>query len=114
MLLKTKLTNQLKALAASWGVELEMHLKNISVNGEKRGCYGHVVNLSTGSCVYVDTEGSCYAPLSGKSMYRLAKDANDYSSNSLRNGYNRWVEDADLARAVFVLTMTEKGEERDG
>ena len=113
MLLKTKLTNQLNKLAKEWGVELEVHLKNITVNGEKRGCSGHVVNLSTGSCVYVNTEGSCYAPLSGKSMYRLAKDINDYSSNSLRNGYNRWTNDVDFARVVFILTMIEKAEARE-
>ena len=113
MLLKTKLTNQLKTLAESWGVEIEIHLKNITVNGEKRGCSGHIVNISTGSCVYINTEHSCYTPLAGKSMYRLARDAKDYSSNSLRNGFNRFIEDEYLAKAVFTLTMIEKAEVRE-
>ena len=54
MLLKTKLTHQLNAAAMAQGIEIEIFLKNISINGVKRGCSGHVVNKSTGSCAYVN------------------------------------------------------------
>jgi hypothetical protein len=33
-----------------------MKFKNISINGEKRGCNGHITNLENGVCVYIDTE----------------------------------------------------------
>lgn len=109
MLLKTKLTNQLCEEAEKQGVNIEIVLKNISVNGSKRGCSGHVINNSTGSCVYLNTEASVYGPLSDKVMYRLAKDAKDYSSNSLKNGNNRWCKPEDLASSVIHTLSTEKG-----
>jgi hypothetical protein len=112
MLLKAKLTNQLKIEAEKQNVKIEMFLRNISVNGEKRGCSGHVVNTETGSCVYLTTEKSCLSSLADKSMYRLALSIKDYSSNTLRNGYNRWAEDRYLPSAVISLLKREKGEER--
>ncbi len=112
MLLKQKLAKQLKAEAAIQGVEIEIYIDNISINCIKKGCSGHVINTATGSCVYVDTEGSCLASLSGKSMYRLAKDRKDWASNSLKNGYNRWIEDENLASSVISLLVKEKGEEK--
>ena len=112
MLLKAKLVNQLKLEAEKQGMKIEIFLKNISVNGAKRGCSGHVVNKTTGSCAYLNTEGSCYSPLAGKAMYRLARDVKDYSSTSLRNGNNRWTEQENLASSVILLLKTEKGEEK--
>ena len=112
MLLKRKLENQLKSEAVKRGMKIETFIKNISVNGVKRGCAGFVANKISGSCAYINTEGSCYAPLSGKSMYRLARDTKDFSSVSLRNGNNRWTEDANLASSVIFLLEREKGEER--
>lgn len=112
MLLKTKLAKQLVIEAMRMGISIEVFLKNISVNGVNRGCSGHVVNKNTGSCVYLTTESSCYQPLAGKSMYRLAKDTKDFSSNSLRNGNNRWTENENLASSVIFLLKKEKGEER--
>lgn len=111
LLLKTKLTKMLTAEAEKHGIELEFHLKNITVNGVNKGCSGHVVNKSSGSCVYLTTEESCYAPLQGRAMYRLAKDTNDWSSNRLKNGNNRWIRIEDIAIAVVHLLVTEKGEE---
>ena len=111
-LLKTKLTNLLRTEAQSRGMELEFHLKNISINGVQKGCSGHVVNKANGSCVYVTTEESVYGPLQGRAMYRLAKDAKDYSSNGLANGYNRWIKFEDVAIAVVHLLATEKAEVR--
>lgn len=109
MLLKTKLSNQILAEAEKQGVDVELNIKNISVNGTKRGCSGHVTNKTTGSCVYLDTEESVFSPLAGKCMYRLAKDTKDWSSNSLKNGYNRWCKTEELASSVIHLLATEKG-----
>lgn len=109
MLLKTKLTNQLCEEAKKQNINIEVILKNISVNGSKRGCSGHVINNYTGSCVYLNTEASVYGPLSDKVMYRLAKDAKDYSSNSLKNGNNRWCKPENLASSVIHTLSTEKG-----
>lgn len=106
--LKTKLINQLKAEAIRYDIELEYHLSNIQVNGDKRGCSGHVINKGTGVCVYIDTEGSCLSTLAGKSMYRLAANIKDYSSNALVNGYNRWTVHAELAAKVVGVLMTEQ------
>lgn len=110
--LKTKLTNQLKAKANEYGIELEFHLKNISINGDKRGCSGHVVNKANGVCVYINTEGSVLSSLDGKSMYRLAADIRDYSSNGLRNGNNRWSMHTALADNVIEVLMKEHPEPR--
>ena len=33
-------------------------------------------------CIYVNTEHSCYAPLSNKFMYRYAKDTNDFTGGA--------------------------------
>lgn len=112
MLLKAKLTKQLKVEAAIQGIVVEIYLKDISINGSKRGCSGHVVNTATGSCVYLDTEDSILSSLAGRSMYRLAKNTKDWSSNSLKNGNNRWTEDENLAHSVISLLKKEKGEER--
>ena len=112
MLLKGKLENQLKSEAVKRGMRIEMFIKNITVNGAKRGCSGYVVNKATGSCAYLNTEGSVLSSLAGKSMYRLARDTKDYSSVSLRNGNNRWTEDENLASSVIFLLDREKGEER--
>ena len=112
MLLKTKLSNALKKEAALQEVEIEIYLDNISVNGVKKGCSGHIFNTLTGSCVYVDTEECVLSSLAGKSMYRLAKDRQDWSSNSLKNGFNRWVENENFASSIISVLKNEKGEEK--
>ena len=109
MMLKTKLTHELWKEAEKHGADLDIRLQNISINCVKKGCSGHIVNKLTRSCVYLTTEQSCYGLLRGKSMYRLAKDASDWSSNGLKNGYNRWVKTEELASAVVHLLMTERG-----
>lgn len=60
--------------------DLRFTLKNISINGEKRGCSGFVTYLPTGRCVYVNTE-RLVMPGGGDMMYRYAKDERDYSSS---------------------------------
>lgn len=107
-LLKTTLHHALQQEATRSGIEIECHLKNISINGQKRGCSGHIVNTKTGVCVYINTEDiSLLGSLMEKSMYRLAADVHDYSSNGLKNGYNRWALKAELAKTVIYVLNTE-------
>ena len=91
MLLSVKLKNGLTSLAEQMGMDITTHLKNITVNGQKRGCSGFVTCGE--SCVYVTTEHSCYGPISDKSMCRYAKNTEDFSSNGLKNGNNQFVAD---------------------
>ena len=59
-------------------------LKNISVNGDKRGCSGFI--QANGKTVYVNTE-----PFSSLGyMYRTADNTKDYVG-----GINRWAKDID-------------------
>lgn len=55
MLLATKLKNRILLAAKPEDLPLKIELKNIIVNGVKRGCSGFVTNMQTGSCVYIDT-----------------------------------------------------------
>lgn len=86
------------------GDECIFNLRNITINGVKRGCSGHI-RLGN-RCVYVNTERSCYGPLSDKFMYRVAIDEKDYSGNG---GRNQWCGDTaeELADAVMVLLCKE-------
>ena len=74
LLLATKLKNQFSSVH-------QVHLKNISVNGDKRGCSGFI-SLG-GVIVYVNTE-----VLGGGYLYRTAKHLKDYSG-----GVNRYARD---------------------
>ena len=112
MLLKQKFSNALKKEAEIQGVEIEIYLDNIYSYGCKKGCSGHILNALTGSCVYVTTESSGLSTLRNKSMYRLAKDRQDWSSNSLKNGFNRWVKNESLVSSIISALKNEKGEEK--
>jgi len=86
MILATKLKNRFTPAHA-------VALKNIAVNGDKRGCSGFV--SLHGVHVYVNTEkcGSLGY------MYRTATHTKDY-----HGGVNRWAKDIDaLARGVNQL-----------
>lgn len=110
-LLKTKLTRQLETECKRHGLYAEIiELNNISVNGDKRGCSGFITNTQDGSCIYIRTEKSAYAPLADLSLYRYARDNKDYSSNGLSNGQNHWATDNDLASAVIKLLLDGRGE----
>ena len=100
MLLSVKLKNGLTSLAEQMGMDITTHLKNITVNGQKRGCSGFVTCGE--SCVYVTTEHSCYGPISDKSMCRYAKDTEDF-------GYNQFVADDFLAAKVISMLKNGKG-----
>jgi hypothetical protein len=74
LILSTKLKNQFSPAHL-------VALKNISVNGDKRGCSGFI-SLG-GVIVYVNTE-----VLGGGYLYRTAKHLKDYSG-----GVNRYARD---------------------
>lgn len=101
MILAVKLKNAIKKEAANNNMELVFSLKNIIINGEKRGCSGFVRNVKNGSVIYVDTEKPVLSNL--HYMYRYAEDEHDY------RGYrNRWADTfEELVKDVCkCLTMT--------
>jgi len=86
LILSTKLRNAIKA--HSNGMDLTFTLKNISINGSKRGCSGFIRNNGNDSVVYVTTEEPCMSNL--HYMYRYAMSEKDYT------GYhNRWANTLD-------------------
>jgi hypothetical protein len=85
LLLATKLKNQFTPAH-------QVHLKNISVNGNRRGCSGFIQH--GGAIVYVNTE-----VLGGGYLYRTAAHLKDYSG-----GVNRYARDlAGLVAGVNSL-----------
>jgi hypothetical protein len=92
LILSTKLKNAINAHAN--GMDLTFTLKNISINGSKRGCSGFIRNNANGSVMYVTTEAPCRCDL--LYMYRYANHEKDYT------GYhNRWANTLDeLASAI--------------
>jgi hypothetical protein len=85
LLLATKLKNQFSSAH-------QVHLKNISVNGDKRGCSGFIQRGD--AIVYVNTE-----VLGGGYLYRTAAHLKDYSG-----GVNRYARDlAGLVAGVNSL-----------
>jgi hypothetical protein len=74
LLLATKLKNQFPSTHT-------VALKNISVNGDKRGCSGFIQR--DGAVVYVNTE-----VLGGGYLYRTAAHMKDYTG-----GVNRYARD---------------------
>lgn len=111
MILKHALNRSLQEWAEKEGIEIDIWLHNNEVNWAKVGCSGHVINKTTGSCAYVNTEPA----FDGKVLYRLASDVIDYSSTGLINGYNRWCEnDVDeLAWRIIRMLAKEKARRRD-
>jgi hypothetical protein len=76
LILSTKLKNQFTPAH-------QVHLKNISVNGDKRGCSGFIQHGD--AIAYVNTE-----VLGGGYLYRTAAHLKDYSG-----GVNRYAKDLD-------------------
>lgn len=106
--LATKLRNDIAR--ANPGMNLQYHLRNIIINGSKRGCSGFVVNADNGMCVYVNTEKLSYHPWGELVMYRYAKDTHDYSSNCLGvRGRNRWTSEKNLAANIIQLLQGKEG-----
>lgn len=85
LILSTKLKNQFSSAHT-------VALKNISVNGDKRGCSGFIARGD--AIVYVNTE-----VLGGGYLYRTAAHMKDYSG-----GVNRYAKDlAGLVSGVNQL-----------
>ena len=108
LILSTKLKNAINTHAN--GMDLTFTLKNISINGSKRGCSGFIRNNANGSVVYVNTEPSC-ATFIPPFMYRYADHERDWT------GYrNRWAKTLDeLASAICTClhkTPAETNERR--
>ena len=92
LILSTKLKNAINKHAN--GMDLAFTLKNISINGSKRGCSGFIRNNANGSVVYVNTEEPCLSTL--HYMYRYADNEKDY-----KGYHNRWANTLDeLASAI--------------
>lgn len=90
LILSTKLKNR-------FSPEHQVHLKNIRVNNDKRGCSGFIALGS--AIVYVNTErcGSLGY------MYRTAQHLKDYTG-----GVNRWAKDLDsLVQGINQLLNTQ-------
>lgn len=109
LILSVKLKNVLNKRAEELGMKLEFKLKNVVINGEKRGCSGFVKNLANDSIVYVNTEEPCLSTL--HYMYRYADSFTDYS------GYrNRWADSLQtLVQGIFeclAKTPQEDGDRR--
>lgn len=100
MLLKIKFCNQLKAIIPE--KYLDITVKNILINGVRRGCSGHITYKPTGRCVYINTEEALCMP--GLCLYRYAQDKTDFSSNRPGHQYpNQFAKEADLARQVAAM-----------
>lgn len=95
MILMTKLKNAINKQGGE--MPLQFTLKNITINGEKRGCSGFVRNLANNTVVYINTEELHYSNL--KYMYRYADHEKDFT------GYhNRWANSLEeLAKATINL-----------
>lgn len=86
------------------GLMLTHNLQNMQRNGKRTGCYGHIMNILNGKCVYVTTEWSCYQPIADKNMVRYAADMKDYSSVSLgARGRNQFVTNDELVGKIVDM-----------
>lgn len=105
IILSVKLKNAIKKSAPN--MNLDFHLKNIIINGDKRGCSGFITNHENNSVVYVTTE-----PIMNLGyMYRYADNTNDFT------GYhNRWAKTQDelVSNIIELLKKTpaEAGDSR--
>jgi hypothetical protein len=88
IILATKLKNKFPS-------EFDVQLKNIIINGDKRGCSGFI--SYNGKIVYVTTE-----PLGTMGlMYRTAKHNKDY-----QGGANQWAKGVDNLVSAVMKTIS--------
>lgn len=106
LILSVRLKNAIKK-ANRRGFSLKFSLRNIIINGSKRGCSGFVTNLDNGSIVYIDTDISF--GFIKKYLYRYANDEKDFV------GYhNRFAESFDdLVEHVIGLLAVPVTEAKD-
>jgi len=82
-LLAIKVRNNMNKLG-----NYDFKLKNILINGQKRGCSGFIINKDNGNIAYVTTEPLWQPVYIKKAMYRAAISLADYTG-----GYNQWIEE---------------------
>lgn len=83
------------------------NIKNISVNGQIRGCSGFITNLETSKVCYVTTEpffdggtgSGLYKNPNNAIMMRSAKNLCDYTG-----GQNRWLPFEKIVETAKLLT----------
>ena len=90
------------------GGDFTFYLKNIIINGSKRGCNGFIKNNSNGTFVYVNTERCAYGGLKNY-MYRYADNEKDYTGYS-----NRWADTLpELVSAIEKMLASSPAAEQD-
>lgn len=95
MILMTRLKNAIKKEIPN----AEFKLRNININGVKKGCSGFITN--EGVTVYVNTEEPALTNLG--LMYRYARNDSDYQG--LRN---RWVNTGEKDYVLNVIEALKK------
>jgi hypothetical protein len=104
LILSTKLKNAINKHAK--GMDLTFTLKNININGSKRGCSGFIRNNANGSVIYVTTEEPCASYL--RYMFRYADNEKDYT------GYrNHWANTLDELVASICMHLHKTPQEVD-
>ena len=104
IILKRKVENMISAEGGDYVCDL----RNININGRNLGCSGFITNPANGVVVYVDTQKSCYRPISDKNLVRYARDCKDY-----HGGVNEFISDYALARVLMSMLKDQKRYERE-
>ena len=105
IILRTKLRNAINKQNNNKN-NLTFKLKNITINGAKKGCSGFIINNDNSTVIYVNTEGITWSNQPTKYMYRYAKDDKDYT------GYtNRWATGLDNLAKLIVKHIEEEPNE---
>ena len=89
------------------GMPFEFKIKDININGQKRGCSGFITNAETGKVCYIDTEpffnGGSGSGLFGSRdkaiMMRTAENIKDY-----RGGVNHFLPPENIVQIAQELT----------
>lgn len=92
------------------GLPYRLEIKDINVNGQKRGCSGFITNTETGSVCYITTEpffdgkggSGLYNDKQKSILMRSAKNTKDYVG-----GANRWLAISDVVDMADKLTNPE-------
>ena len=97
LLLARKLQNQVSRICP----DFEFKLKNIIVNGQKRGCSGFIRNPKNGLIFYVDTETVSYGGFfQDKILLRYASSMSNYCGER-----NQWIEQNRVCQAIVNLLI---------
>jgi hypothetical protein len=109
LILSVRLRNAIKKAFKGEENCLDINLKNISINGQKRGCSGFIRNKVNGNVVYVNTEDPMWCGY----LRRYAEDTNDYSG---RGGFNQFSKDFDtfVKDLVSMIAKERRIEYRKG